>query len=157
MSAMFFRAPPSDEGMGRDIAALIVPPLITATTILAILVTAHTLAGTPEIAATIAVPFTVSTSYAILYNLRPLEEPRMAVEDNRRPISQRERGWAKWLTRRAGEERRHAELHLLHQHRVRVARGLVLLRHRRWRRAPATASCCASARRSSASCACSPT
>src|SRR6185436_8485019 len=39
-------------------AALIVPPLITAATILAILVTAHTLAGTPEIAATIAVPFT---------------------------------------------------------------------------------------------------
>ena len=44
------------------------PPLITAASILAILVTAHTLAGTPEIAATIAVPFTVSTSYAIIYN-----------------------------------------------------------------------------------------
>jgi hypothetical protein len=49
-------------------AALILPPLITAASILAILVTAHTLAGTPEIAATIAVPFTVSTSYAIIYN-----------------------------------------------------------------------------------------
>jgi len=48
--------------------ALIVPPLITAASILTILVTAHTLAGTPEIAATIAVPFTVSTSYAIIYN-----------------------------------------------------------------------------------------
>jgi hypothetical protein len=46
------------------------PPLITATAILAILTTAHTLAGTPEVLATIAVPFTVSTSYAILYNLR---------------------------------------------------------------------------------------
>jgi hypothetical protein len=69
MSAMFFRAPGSDEGQGRAIAALIVPPLITATAILAILVTAHTLAGTPEIFATIAVPFTVSTSYAIIYNL----------------------------------------------------------------------------------------
>jgi hypothetical protein len=46
------------------------PPLITATAIAAILVTAHTLAGTPEILATIAVPLTVSTSYAILYNLR---------------------------------------------------------------------------------------
>jgi LytS/YehU family sensor histidine kinase len=48
--------------------ALMLPPLITAATILAILVTAHTLAGTPEIVATIAVPFTVSTSYAIIYN-----------------------------------------------------------------------------------------
>ena len=49
---------------------LFLPPLITATAIAAILVTAHTLAGTPEILATIAVPLTVSTSYAILYNLR---------------------------------------------------------------------------------------
>ncbi|HRE44114.1 MAG TPA: hypothetical protein PKY87_09105 [Terricaulis sp.] len=51
-------------------AALIVPPAITASTIFAILVSAHTLAGTPALWATIAVPFTVSTSYAILYNLR---------------------------------------------------------------------------------------
>lgn len=50
--------------------ALVVPPIITAATILAILWSAHTLAGTPEIGATIAVPFTVSTTYAILYNLR---------------------------------------------------------------------------------------
>lgn len=50
--------------------ALVLPPLTTATAIAAILVTAHMLAGTPEILATIAVPFTVSTSYAILYNLR---------------------------------------------------------------------------------------
>jgi hypothetical protein len=48
--------------------ALVVPPLITATSILAILVAAHALAGTPEIAATIAVPFGVSTGYAIIYN-----------------------------------------------------------------------------------------
>ena len=68
MSAMFFR-PRNHEG-GRDIAALIVPPLVTATAIAAVLTMAHTLAGTPEILATIAVPFTVSTSYAILYNLR---------------------------------------------------------------------------------------
>jgi len=68
MSAYFLRAQASDEGIGRNLAALVVPPLITAATILAILVSAHTLAGTPEIAATIAVPFTVSTSYAIIYN-----------------------------------------------------------------------------------------
>ncbi len=48
--------------------ALIAPPLITAATILALLTSAHTLAGTPEIFATIAVPFMVSTSYAIVYN-----------------------------------------------------------------------------------------
>ncbi len=51
-------------------AALIVPPAITASTIFAILISAHTLAGTPALWATIAVPFAVSTSYAILYNLR---------------------------------------------------------------------------------------
>ncbi|MCX7356896.1 MAG: hypothetical protein NT015_01920 [Alphaproteobacteria bacterium] len=68
MSAMFFRA--SNHEGGRDVAALLVPPLITATAIGTILFTAHTLAGTPEMLATIAVPFTVSTSYAILYNLR---------------------------------------------------------------------------------------
>ncbi len=54
----------------RGLGGLIVPPLITATAIATILTTAHTFAGTPEILATIAVPFTLSTSYAVLYNLR---------------------------------------------------------------------------------------
>ena len=58
------------------IGAAIVPPAVTAATILAILVTAHTLAGTPEIAATIAVPFTVSTTYAIIYNWGLWRRPR---------------------------------------------------------------------------------
>lgn len=49
-------------------AALLAPPLITAGSILGILVTAHRLAGTPEILATIAVPFSVSTAYAVIYN-----------------------------------------------------------------------------------------
>lgn len=62
------RQPEPVEGGARRIAALIVPPVITAASILAILVSAHTFAGTPEIAATIAVPFTVSTTYAIIYN-----------------------------------------------------------------------------------------
>ncbi len=62
---------PAGEGAGGPYwLQLFLPPLITATAILAILTTAHTLAGTPEVLATIAVPFTVSTSYAILYNLR---------------------------------------------------------------------------------------
>ena len=54
----------------KGVTALVLPPLVTATAIATLLATAHTLAGTPEVLATIAVPFTVSTSYAILYNLR---------------------------------------------------------------------------------------
>lgn len=68
MSAMFFGARKS--GTGHNIAALIAPPILTATTIFGILFTAHTLAHTPEVFATIAVPWTVSTIYAILYNTR---------------------------------------------------------------------------------------
>ena len=70
MSAMFVNARRSDEGQGRGIAALIVPPLVTASCIFLILFTAHTLARTPEVAVTISFPFAVSTTYAILYNLR---------------------------------------------------------------------------------------
>ena len=65
------RQPEPVEGRPkRSIVGLVFPPLVTATAIGTILFTAHTLAGTPEVLATIAVPFTVSTSYAILYNLR---------------------------------------------------------------------------------------
>ena len=52
------------------VLALVAPPLITAATIFAVLVGAHTLAHTPEIGATIAVPFSVSSIYAALYNWR---------------------------------------------------------------------------------------
>lgn len=52
----------------RGWGALVLPPLITASSIMAILQTAHRAAGTPELWTTIAVPFSVSTSYAILYN-----------------------------------------------------------------------------------------
>jgi hypothetical protein len=48
--------------------ALLMPPLITASAILATLVGVHTAIGTPEIAATIAVPWSVSTLYAIVYS-----------------------------------------------------------------------------------------
>lgn len=50
------------------LAALLAPPLITAAAILAVLTSAHTIAGTPELFATIAVPFSVSTTYAVVYN-----------------------------------------------------------------------------------------
>ena len=48
-------------------AAYVIPPAVTATTILAVLVGVHRLIGTPEIARTIAVPWTVSTLYAVIY------------------------------------------------------------------------------------------
>ena len=48
-------------------AAYAIPPTVTAATILAVLVGIHRLIGTPEIARTIAVPWTVSTLYAVIY------------------------------------------------------------------------------------------
>jgi len=47
--------------------AYVLPPLATASVILALLIGVHRLIGTPEILATIAVPWSVSTGYAILY------------------------------------------------------------------------------------------
>jgi hypothetical protein len=43
------------------------PPLITASVTLVVLTAVHRLIGTPDIAATIAVPWSVSTLYAIVY------------------------------------------------------------------------------------------
>lgn len=48
-------------------AAFLLPPAISTATILALLYAVHTLAGTPEVWATIAVPFAVSTTYAFIY------------------------------------------------------------------------------------------
>ncbi|HEX5379100.1 MAG TPA: hypothetical protein VFW47_11025 [Phenylobacterium sp.] len=45
----------------------VVPPAVTATATLALLVGVHSLIGTPEIVRTIAVPWSVSTLYAIVY------------------------------------------------------------------------------------------
>lgn len=61
------------EGMSArfiGLAALIAPPVITASLILVILIGVHTLARTPEILATISFPFAVSTTYAIAYNFK---------------------------------------------------------------------------------------
>lgn len=49
------------------IAAIVLPPLIAVALSLAILVTIHTLAGTPEIATTIALPTSVTALYSTLY------------------------------------------------------------------------------------------
>lgn len=49
-------------------AARLVPPCITAVAILGVLVLVHRLIGTPEIARTIAAPWSVSTLYAFAYS-----------------------------------------------------------------------------------------
>ena len=51
----------------RGLAALLGPPILSCAVVFALLVGAHSLAGTPEIWATIAVPFTVSSTYAFVY------------------------------------------------------------------------------------------
>ena len=48
-------------------AAYLLPPTISTATILALLWGVHTLAGTPEVWATLAVPFAVSSTYAWVY------------------------------------------------------------------------------------------
>lgn len=48
-------------------AAVVAPPMVTMAAVLVVLVTLHRLAGTPEIWATVAVPYTVSSAYAWIY------------------------------------------------------------------------------------------
>lgn len=50
------------------LAALLAPPVIAGLVSASLLTLLHRLGGTPEIAKTIAVPLTVATSYAALYN-----------------------------------------------------------------------------------------
>ena len=52
----------------RGPVAYVLPPLATASVILATLAGVHLAIGTPEIVATIAVPWSVSTLYAIVYS-----------------------------------------------------------------------------------------
>ena len=52
----------------RGAAAYLLPPAVTAAAILAVLTAIHSLIGTPEIVRTIAVPWSVSTLYAIVYS-----------------------------------------------------------------------------------------
>lgn len=49
------------------IAGLVLPPFLAGLTSLIILYSTHRLAGTPEILATVAVPLTVATFYALVY------------------------------------------------------------------------------------------
>lgn len=52
----------------RGIAALWLPPLVAASVSAGILSAIHALAGTPQILATIALPLSVATGYATVYN-----------------------------------------------------------------------------------------
>lgn len=61
------RALEAMAGRFKGALAYIAPPAITASVVLATLVTVHALIGTPEIPATIAVPWSVSTIYAAAY------------------------------------------------------------------------------------------
>lgn len=56
------------DGRLEGLLAYVIPPLVTASSILATLFAMHSLIGTPEIAATIAFPWSLSTLYAIVYN-----------------------------------------------------------------------------------------
>lgn len=56
--------------------AWLLPPLATAAVILALLTLVHRLIGTPEVARTIAVPWSVSTLYAFLYAAALARTPR---------------------------------------------------------------------------------
>ena len=51
----------------RNLAAFVVPPTISCLVVLALLVAAHRLAGTHEVATTIAVPYAASSAYAWIY------------------------------------------------------------------------------------------
>ncbi|HEV2082645.1 MAG TPA: hypothetical protein VGR32_09355 [Brevundimonas sp.] len=53
----------------RGPAAPLLPPLASCATVAALLTGVHTAVGTPEVLATVAVPWTVSTLYAFAYAL----------------------------------------------------------------------------------------
>ncbi|MES2035587.1 MAG: hypothetical protein V4466_15560 [Pseudomonadota bacterium] len=66
------------DGKLSGVVAYVLPPAITAGSILIVLTLVHRLIGTPELVATIAFPWTVSTLYAIVYNARLVADRRKA-------------------------------------------------------------------------------
>jgi len=66
------------DGKLAGALAFVAPPAITAGSILLVLTLIHRLIGTPELVATIAFPWTVSTLYAVVYNARLVSERRKA-------------------------------------------------------------------------------
>lgn len=66
------------DGRFAGLAALVLPPAVTASVILAVLCGVHRLIGTPELLATIAFPWSMSTLYALVYNARLVSDRRKA-------------------------------------------------------------------------------
>jgi hypothetical protein len=62
-----------------DLGAAILPPAASCAGVLAILLGAHRLAGTPNVWATISVPYAVSSCYAWIYSLTLVLTRRRAV------------------------------------------------------------------------------
>ena len=58
--------------------AFLLPPVVTASAVLAALFTIHSLIGTPELVATIAFPWSLSTLYAFIYNAALVRARRAA-------------------------------------------------------------------------------
>lgn len=56
------------DGRVGGTLAWVLPPLATAFSVLTLLVLVHSLVGTPEMIATIAFPWTLSTTYGFIYN-----------------------------------------------------------------------------------------
>ncbi|MEO0551481.1 MAG: hypothetical protein AAFZ91_16305 [Pseudomonadota bacterium] len=62
LSTLFFR-------QNAMWCALIAPPMVVCSVSLTVLVLSHVMAGTPEVLATIAVPFSVAFTYAWIYSM----------------------------------------------------------------------------------------
>ena len=62
------RALEAMSGRFTGALAYVIPPAVTAAVILAALTAVHAAIGTPEIVRTIAVPWSVSTLYAVIYS-----------------------------------------------------------------------------------------
>jgi hypothetical protein len=68
LTGVIKRALEAMSGRVGGTLAFVLPPTATALSVLAVLVIAHSLIGTPELVATIAFPWSLSTLYAIVYN-----------------------------------------------------------------------------------------
>lgn len=66
------------DGRFASVLAFLLPPVATAGAVLATLVTVHSLIGTPELVATIAFPWSLSTLYAFIYNATLVKARRAA-------------------------------------------------------------------------------
>ena len=56
------------DGRLTGVLAFVLPPTSTAVAVLSVLTAVHSVIGTPELVATIAFPWSLSTLYAFIYN-----------------------------------------------------------------------------------------